>query len=180
MNSFDVYTPFLSNHSDLFTQEYEAQPRTVTDPRESTVLAIPATVMPDKSPIADSTTSATPSDGTAVTVSTTLSPPTTTLTPVSTTDTQRILDALAIQQAQLGALASFMTRNALMTTENQIFVVRDLIDKAREDLANIVDQYGADSNESAADSARVSSLAVKLASLEEDRDALINPSMLLK
>ena len=67
-----------------------------------------------------------------------------------------------------------------MTTENQIFVVRDLLDKAREDLANIVDQYGADSNESTADAVWVSSLAVKLASLEEDRDALINPSMLLK
>ena len=77
-------------------------------------------------------------------------------------------------------MASFMMRSAQMTTESHIFVVRDLLDKAREDLANIIDQYGADSNESAADSQRVSSLAEKLSSLEADRDALTNPSMLLK
>ena len=77
-------------------------------------------------------------------------------------------------------MASFMARSALSSTINQIFLVQDLLQKAQEELANIVDTYGENSTECLTDRARVEAISTKLQELEADRDALIDPSLMLK
>ena len=180
MSPFDTYTPFLTNTNDLFSQEYEAQPRTVVDPRETTVLATPTTHSPSNTTAAAVVR---PAPGVDSNPAPTLANPTsstTSLTTASSSDSQRILEVLTRQQAQLGAMASFMARSALSSTINQIFLVQDLLQKAQEELANIVDTYGENSTECLTDRARVEAISTKLQELEADRDALIDPSLMLK
>ena len=166
MGQYALYAHTLTNSDNMFVLEYAAQPRNVTDPRETYILQnIPNTAIPTPIP-----PSLAPSPQTA------LSPPSSlTLTPTTTDATQRILDSLQHQQTQLDRFANFMAMSALSSITSQIYILTDLRATARRELDSMLDSWSADDPAIGPETERVQSLDRKLKELETQRDLLSPP-----
>lgn len=167
MEQLDFYSPSMTTGSDLFLLEYEAQPRTLVDPRETTILAAPALSPGTTAAPATLQTAMTTNSQEVFRVATTA-----VSTPSQPTDTTRILDKLEQQHTHIQMLTHLWTMSAQSSLATQIFTLRDLLRNARAELTNLLDIYDTDAREVAEESERVVSIERKLAELEAEQDRL--------
>ena len=176
MDQFAIYAHTLTNSSDMFIHEYNAHPRTITDPRETYILqALPNTVTPPTMHTHHSTLVPTPPTTDPCTTAT--QSPSSSLTTTASTandNTALILASIQHQQAQFDRFAHFMSFTAQSALTTQTFVLTDLLATAQRELDTAVDTWGIDSPAIQAESDRVFSLKQKLNELEAQRE-LLNP-----
>jgi hypothetical protein len=153
----------MTNTADLFLLEYEAQPRTLVDPRETATLAAP-------NPPTTALSQAMGSGLQAVRapVSAMVSPP------LSAPDTSLILEKLEQQHNHMHMLTQLWATSAQSAIGTQIFTLRDLLTNARRELTNLLDIYASDASEVAEEVERVRSLERKLGDLEAEEGRLFS------
>ena len=175
MEQLDRYSPILTGSSDLFLIEYEAQPRTLVDPRETTVL----TASQGNAQVPTAGQAAPPpgnsSDLTRQNVGgqPVRSENTATASPSQSEDMlTRIATSVVDQQRSLAFLSHLWTVSQESTISHQILVMRELLNGREDQLTSLLDIYDHDSPEVAEAQARILSFRGELAALEAERNRL--------
>jgi hypothetical protein len=167
MEIFDSYIPFLHSDADLFVMEYNAQPRSLVDPREA-ALSAPSAPLVDTPQASRSSTADTSSVAGSCTTTHT------TIVGIGHTnanaDYGRILAMLEQQQRNIGALTQMWGVSALAGVSSQIFIIKDMLGRATEELQAVADLYPGDQDHEQVVHAqsRVHSLTTKLAELDAE------------
>jgi hypothetical protein len=162
MDPQEFYSPAMTNTADFFLLEYEAQPRTLVDPRETAVLAAPNPTT------ALSQAAGSGSQAVKAPVSAMVSPS------LSAPDTSLILEKLEQQHNHMHMLTQLWATSAQSSIGTQIFTLRDLLTNARRELTNLLDIYASDASEVAEEVERVRSLERKLGDLEAEEGRLFS------
>jgi hypothetical protein len=166
MEIFDSYIPFLHS-DDLFVMEYNAQPRSLVDPREA------ALSTPSAPPVEIPQTSRASSTDTTLVSGSCATTPTTIVGSGHTNanaDYGRLLAMMEQQQRNIGALTHMWGVTALSGVSSQIFIIKDMLGRATEELQAVADLYpGEQDHEQVVHAqSRVHSLTTKLAELDAE------------
>jgi hypothetical protein len=169
MDIYDGYIPYVHPDADLFATEYEAQPRTLVDPRETALTA--NNPRPGQLEI-PSATSVGRADNTSLSSSGTTMSSSTMATTTLISAGQSNLDTTRIM-SMLGNLTQLWGISAMSGNSSQIFIIKDMLGQATAELGVVSGQYPQGHEVVNQAQARVMSLTGKLTELEAEQARLL-------